>query len=171
MTKVCDQDPSTTPEEALSLSVSVFNQREVVRGYSPVQHVLGQAPDAMGRFLPHEGNLPEEVILNQPQGTFEQETKRRAEAEKALAEWVAQQRLTKALNSRSRPHHRYQPGDLVYFWRTQESGTTQKAARNEPRKILGAGKNTCHGDTAGQPRTQPTDTCNLVCSGKEPFEV
>ena len=137
MTKVCDQDPSTTPEEALSLSVSVFNQREVVRGYSPVQHVLGQAPDAMGRFLPHEGNLPEEVILNQPQGTFEQETKRRAEAEKALAEWVAQQRLTKALNSRSRPHHRYQPGDLVYFWRTQESGRHKKQPGTNQGRFLG----------------------------------
>ncbi|CAE7480558.1 RE1 [Symbiodinium sp. CCMP2592] len=61
MSKICETDPTTTPEEAISMAVSVFNQREVVRGYSPVQHVLGQAPDAMGRFLPHEGNLPEEV--------------------------------------------------------------------------------------------------------------
>ncbi|CAE7947875.1 RE1 [Symbiodinium sp. KB8] len=50
MTKICEADPSTPPEEALS-----------------------QAPDATGRFLPHEGQIPEELLMTQPQATFEQE--------------------------------------------------------------------------------------------------
>ena len=73
MTKVCEADMSAPPEEALSTAVSVFNQKELVRGYSPVQHVLGQALDATGRFLPHEGQIPEELLMTQPQATFEQE--------------------------------------------------------------------------------------------------
>ena len=137
MSKICESDPATTAEEAISMAVSVFNQKEMIRGFSPVQHVLGQAPDAMGRFLPHEGNLPEEVVLNQPRAVFEQEARRRAEAEKGLAEWVAQQRITKALNSRSRPHTVYQPGDLVYFWRTQESGRHKKQPGTNQGRFLG----------------------------------
>ena len=137
MSKICEADPSTPPEEALSTAVSVFNQKELVRGYSPVQHVLGQAPDATGRFLPHEGQIPEELLMTQPQATFEQEVRRRAEAEKGLADWVAQQRVTKALNSRTRPQHRYQPGDLVFFWRTQESGRHKKQPGTNQGRFLG----------------------------------
>ena len=45
-----------------------------------------------------------------------------AEAEKSHAEWHARQRLNRARNSRSKPCYNYGPGELVYFWRTQEAG-------------------------------------------------
>ena len=41
MTKLCEQEPDLSPEEALSEAVSTFNKRELIRGFSPVQHVLG----------------------------------------------------------------------------------------------------------------------------------
>ena len=75
--------------------------------------------------------------MTQPQATFEQEVRRRAEAEKGLADWVAQQRVTKALNSRTRPQYRYQPGDLVFFWRTQESGRHKKQPGTNQGRFLG----------------------------------
>ena len=50
---------------------------------------------------------------------------------------MAQQRVTKALNSRTRPQHRYQPADLVYFWRTQESGRHKKQPGTNQRRFLG----------------------------------
>ena len=41
MTKLCQEDPELTPQEALA--EATFNHKELVRGYSPAQHILGQA--------------------------------------------------------------------------------------------------------------------------------
>ena len=40
MSKLHEHDPELTPEQTLSLAVATFNQRELIRGFSPVQHVL-----------------------------------------------------------------------------------------------------------------------------------
>ncbi|CAE7453298.1 RE1, partial [Symbiodinium sp. CCMP2456] len=137
MTKLSIEDPSLTAEQAMSLAVSTFNHREMIRGFSPAQHVLGCAPDETGRHVFGNQQIHDDVILNQPLQDFRKETELRATAEKALVEWQAQQRLTRAANSRARPSHRYHPGDLVYFWRTQESGKGRRCPGTAQGRFLG----------------------------------
>ena len=137
MTKLSNEDPSLTAEQAMSLAVSTFNHREMVRGFSPAQHVLGCAPDETGRHLLGDANKLDEVILTQPLQDFQKEAQLRATAEKALADWQAQQRVTRAANSRTRPSHLYHPGDLVYFWRTQESGKGKRSPGTTQGRFLG----------------------------------
>ncbi|CAE7675497.1 GIP [Symbiodinium sp. CCMP2592] len=137
MTKLSAEDPSLSAEQVMSLAISTFNQRELVRGFSPVQHVLGSAPDETGRHLHPERPQPPDVILNQPLQDFRKEAELRASAEKALVEWQAQQRVTRAVNSRTRPSHLYHPGDLVYFWRTQESGRGKRSPNTTQGRFLG----------------------------------
>ena len=48
MTKLSQSNPDLTAEACLSEAVRVFNHREIIRGFSPVQHLLGKAPDATG---------------------------------------------------------------------------------------------------------------------------
>ncbi|CAE7525545.1 RE1 [Symbiodinium sp. CCMP2592] len=136
MSKMVQSEREASAEELLSLAVSVFNQREMVRGFSPTQHVLGVSPDTTGHFVQLPG--PEHgPILNNSEAEFRREANLRAEAEKALAEWNAQQRIQRAINSRSRPDIVYQPGDLVYFWRTQESNKSKKQPGTNQGRFLG----------------------------------
>ena len=137
MDKLAEADPEITSDECLSIAVSTFNQRELVRGFSPTQHVLGQSPDHTGRHIDPAALPPEEPILNSSPAELRREAKLRAEAEKALADWMARQRVNKALNSRTRPLHQYQPGDLVYFWRTQESGQGKRSPGTKHGRFLG----------------------------------
>ena len=78
-----------------------------------------------------------EPILNRPHEEFAREARLRAEAEKALSEWMAEQRIQRALNSRTRPAYQYQPGDLVYFWRTQESNKSKRQPGTNQGRFLG----------------------------------
>ena len=137
MTKMCEQEPDLSPEEALSEAVATFNRRDMIRGFSPMQHVLGQSPDETGHFVPGVNPLGNEPILNKPLHEFQKEAERRAVAEKGLADWQAQQRVKRALNSRNRPQCNYLPGDLVYFWRTQEAGKSNKHPGTNHGRFLG----------------------------------
>eukprot|EP00439_Symbiodinium_sp_Y106_P024975 s3776_g3.t1 len=137
MSKLHEHDPELTPEQTLSLAVATFNQRELIRGFSPVQHVLGQAPDAANRHIPNLQQQVEEPILNNTAEEFKREAARRAAAEKALCDWQAQQRVTRAMNSRTRKLCIYRPGDLVYFWRTQESGQHKRHPGTTQGRFLG----------------------------------
>ena len=137
MTKVCQADPEITPDEAISTAVGTFNQRDMIRGFSPAQHVLGQSPDEHGRFSrPLDGVHPGLLIEN-PSGEFARSVQRRTEAEKAHAEWNATQRLVRAANSRSRPAYEYRPGELVFFWRAQGDGKSRRSPGNKNGAFLG----------------------------------
>ena len=72
-----------------------------------------------------------------PSDEFEASARLRAEAEKAHAEWHAGQRISRALNSRPRPPADYSPGDLIYFWRSQESGQGRKQPGHKTGRFLG----------------------------------
>ncbi|CAE7422915.1 RE1 [Symbiodinium sp. CCMP2592] len=135
MSKICARDPDTTTEEALSLGVSVFNQREMIRGFSPAQHILGQSPDSTGRLVGNE--LPPDLLIENAAGEFQRSQARRAEAEKALVDWVTQQRVVRAQNSRSKPAYDYEPGELVYFWRVQSSGQGRRQPGSKHGSFLG----------------------------------
>ena len=136
MGKLHDHDPEATPEQLLSMAVSTFNQRELARGFSPVQHVLGQSPDTANRHL-LAATQSEEPILNDAVAEFKREAESRAVAEKALVDWQAQQRVNRAMNSRSRAQCVYRPGDLVFFWRTQESGRHKRQPGTRQGRFLG----------------------------------
>ena len=115
MSKMSSADEDLSPEEVLSQAVYTFNHRDLVRGYSPVQHILGQAPDATGRHIPGLDVLPEDLIPLEPTEDHARNARLRAEAEKAHVDWNAAQRLQRAQNSSPRPVKEFLPGDLVFF--------------------------------------------------------
>ena len=137
MQKLVQYDESLTPEQVLSEAVTTFNNKELVRGYSPAQHILGQAPDETGRFLPAGEGLPPGLLCENASGEFERSVLRRAEAEKALCEWAAKQRLMRAKHSRHRPCYNYVPGELVFYWRSQEANKSRRQPGGKHGRFLG----------------------------------
>ena len=119
MNKLVDEDPSIPPEDALSTVVRTFNHRETVRGFSPVQHALGIAPDETGRFISSVEGRHHEAVIGNPTGEFQESIERMKTAEQTHSGWLANKRSKKALNSRSQRTNHYHPGDLVYYWRKQ----------------------------------------------------
>lgn len=98
------------------------NHREIVRGFSPAQHLLGLAPDETGRFISSLSGDQAERLLANPSQEFQENWERMRVAEQALIDWQTNERITRAMNSKAQPKHDYRPGDLVYFWRKQVSG-------------------------------------------------
>ena len=137
MEKTCMNLEEVSPEQALAISIQVFNTRDHVRGFSPLQHVFGRSPDTTGRYLDNPQRLPEEFITESATVELAKEARLRAEAEKSHAEWHAAQRISRALNSRPRPPFDFKPGDLVYFWRTQEAGQGRRAPGSKHGRFLG----------------------------------
>ncbi|CAE7201192.1 RE2 [Symbiodinium sp. CCMP2592] len=137
MAKLCACDADISLDEALSTAVRTFNQRDIIRGFSPVQHALGRSPDETGRVLDTLHELPPELLVENASGEFERATKLRSEAEQAHARWQAQQRLVRAANSRHKPKLDFSPGELVFFWRTQESGQSKKSPSSKKGRFLG----------------------------------
>lgn len=138
MTKLIEQDAQLEPAAALAEAVRVFNAREIVRGFSPQQHVLGRAPDESGRFIASLTGEQMDELLGNPDGELEQTVNLMKAAEHALIEWQAKQRTNRAMNSRAQRCMDYRPGDLVYFWRKQVSGQpTGKHGRfHGPARVL-----------------------------------
>ena len=106
MTKTVQADKEATADELLSLAVSVFNQRELVSGFSPVHG----------------------PILNRALEEFQREANLRSEAEKALAEWNAQQRIQYTASSELQVPSRMRLSSRgsCLLWRTQASNKSKK---------------------------------------------
>ena len=82
MDKIVAQEPTVDAPEALAEAVRVFNNKEIIRGFSPVQHLLGKAPDETGRCIQSMTELPYESLLENPDGEQQRNLKRMLEAEK-----------------------------------------------------------------------------------------
>lgn len=125
MDKLAEDDPEISASDALSEATRAFNHREIIRGYSPVQHALGRAPDELGRFFsslgPDAGACPDLLVENGT-GEMQRNLQRMQVAEKSFLDWEAKQRISRAQNSRAQTVRTYRPGDLVYIWRKQVSG-------------------------------------------------
>ena len=122
LSKLSLESPEQDTAALLASAIEAWNNREVVRGFSPRQHALGQAPDPCGRLFETDiQGLPTNMMGN-PEGELAQAQRLRTEAEVAFTKWQAQQRLSRAANSRTRGIPEYAPGDLVYYWRTQLQG-------------------------------------------------
>ena len=141
MTKLSHYDTEITAQEALAEAVWALNHREIIRGYSPAQHILGQAPDETGRFLPSSTDVHPNLLVENPTQEFERAAQRRAEAEKALAEWSAKQRIMRAQHSKHRPCYLFEPGELVYYWRTQDANKGRTSAWREAWEVSGTCEN------------------------------
>ncbi|OLQ14156.1 hypothetical protein AK812_SmicGene1722 [Symbiodinium microadriaticum] len=137
MTKLSHYDTEITAQEALAEAVWALNHREIIRGYSPAQHILGQAPDETGRFLPSSTDVHPNLLVENPTQEFERAAQRRAEAEKALAEWSAKQRIMRAQHSKHRPCYLFEPGELVYYWRTQDANKGRRQPGGKHGRFLG----------------------------------
>ena len=137
MTKICMNLGEVDSGSALASAVLAFNARDQVRRFSPLQHVFGRSPDSTDQFLSGPERLPEEFVVESATEELQQTALRRAEAEKAHAEWHASQRISRALNSKPRPPFNFKPGDLVYFWRTQEAGQSRRAPGAKHGRFLG----------------------------------
>ena len=133
LNRLVEEEPSLSAAEALAETTRVLNNREVVRGFSPIQYILGRAPDECGRFFSTVAKLSPELLDSDAQ---QQETafKRRVTAEKAFLDWQAQQRLSRATRSKHRRRLNFSAGGMVYIWRQQLTG--EDAKQNK----IGAGR-------------------------------
>ena len=109
----------------------------MVRGFSPIQHALGRAPDDQGRFVQTLTGQAVEQLLPNAGPEFEQNIERMRIAEQAHSSWNAQQRIVRALNSRGNRKFDYRPGDLVFYWRKQLSGQRSSALQQKQGCFLG----------------------------------
>ena len=137
LNKVLSTHPDSTPEDALAESVRALNCREVVRGYSPIQHVLGRAPDDTGKFFSQGNNLSPELQVESPAQTHKRTEELRLSAEKAFLEWNAADRITRATNSRHRKLLDFTAGDLVFVWRKQVTGKDAKPSNDTQGRFVG----------------------------------
>jgi len=139
MSKLAEEEPALPAEAALSQAIRIFNEREQIRGFSPIQHAFGRSPDAAGRLGNGPSELPDELLVESADADFERTVNRRATAEKALADWQAAQRISRATNSRTRPVPAYEPGELVYFWRTQDASQGRRSPGSKRGRFLADG--------------------------------
>ena len=137
MDKLHEEDIDITPEEALSTAVRTFNHREQIRGFSPGQLALGRNGDDSNRIVPSANGLPPDLLVENASGEFERDIQRRASAERAHASWHANQRLIRAKNSKPRRAFNYEPGELVFFWRCQESNKSRRSPGGKHGRFLG----------------------------------
>ena len=138
MTRLAMDDPEITPQLALFEATRTFNEREFVRGFSPIQHALGRTPDPCDRLFPAAiGDCPELLVEN-ANGEMSRNLQRMKTAQDAFLDWTNTQRLQRASNSKARTLQSFEPGDLVYVWRKQVSGqsTVKGGAFVGPARIL-----------------------------------
>ena len=117
MTALVNEHPEMRASEALSRAIWAANSRDVYRGYSPLQHAFGRAPDELGRL--GDNVLRDVPILteNGISAEFGYDVKAMLTAERTFLEEQARERLQRAEASGHRPMRQFTPGDLVYVWR------------------------------------------------------
>ena len=144
MTKLAMDDPELSPKTILYETTRTFNEREHVRGYSPIQHALGRSPDHCDRVFPTQISECPELLVENATGEMTRNLHRMKLAEQAFLDWTNDQRIMRASNSKSRTMEHFEPGDLVFVWRQQVSG--QSAVKGGsfvgPARLLAIEQNT-----------------------------
>ena len=135
MDKLVADNPDISATEALSEAVRTFNGRELIRGYTPIQHALGRAPDELGRFFQSLPGMSPDLLVERADGEMARNHQRMKIAEQAFLDWTNEQRLQRAECSRARRRLNFSPGDLVYIWRHQLPLKT--AQRNTGGRFIG----------------------------------
>ena len=131
MEAVGDDFPDAQEGTLLAQCLWVANCRELYRGFSPMQYVMGRSPDPTTRTFHDDRELPLHPQLMLDNG-FQEETQLRQTAEKAFLDEQNKRRLDRAERMGHRAYKHFVPGDLVYYWRNQlppEDRTSFKKGR------------------------------------------
>ena len=115
--------PDMGSHECLTRALAASNDREDVRGYSPLKHALGRAPDLDGRFFTPEYEALHTVKAELVDETFGNDIKRIQDSEVHFFRWTYQSRVCRALNFKNRKAQMFLPGTYVYCWRKDKRGT------------------------------------------------
>ena len=158
MTKLALEDGEISAEAALAEANRACNNRDWVRGYSPIQHALGRAPDHTGRFFNNNLGPSPDLLVENADGELPRTLARMQVAEKAFLDWTNEERVRRALHSRARPRRDYDPGELVYIWRKQVSGQpgTKSGRFIGPARVLAVER---HQSSDGGPGTSGSVWC------------
>ena len=171
LTRLETEFPRMKIEELVSRATWTSNNMEMVRGFSPIQRLLGRAPDNAGRIFdsPEEVPICPEMLKD---GGLSEDEKMRAEAEKAFLEEQAKRRTERALRMGRRRSEVYLPGDLVFYWRRQVP-LGEKTLQNSG-KFLGPARviaTETRREPSGELRTEEEDSSRQLqnSSGKHPL--
>ena len=117
MNAVVSEHPEMSASEALCRALWAANHRDSYRGFSPLQHAFGRAPDELGRM--GQNMLKDIPILTESgvSAEFGADVRAMLTAECAFLEQQAHERLKRAEASGRRSMKHVYPGDLVCVWR------------------------------------------------------
>ena len=134
---LASEDTTLTAEQILAEAIRTLNHREVVRGYSPVQFILGRAPDEHGRFYSPARDVSTHAELPMATETMERDQNLRLKAEKSFLDWIASERIQRATHSKHRRILDFSAGDLVFVWRKQLTGEDAKQNKTGQGRFVG----------------------------------
>ena len=136
MERVCACDEQLTAEEALALAIEVFNSREQVRGFTPIQHAFGRNPDVTGRLISRPEQIPEEALVENAHEDFARQAQTRGRRRKGTVRLAGQ--------TAHQPSHAFQEqtSDLLSTGRPrvllEDTGEWQEppGSRDQPWQVL-----------------------------------
>ncbi|CAE8593334.1 unnamed protein product, partial [Polarella glacialis] len=117
MNDLANEFADITPREIFSQTLCAINSREMIKGYSSIQHAVGRVPDEFGRMFDSGFVGAPPILPGLIEHEFGNSIKVMATAEKSFLDWQANERLKRADHAGSRPLRNFCPGDLVYYWR------------------------------------------------------
>ncbi|CAK0870312.1 unnamed protein product [Prorocentrum cordatum] len=120
MDKLVAENPEMTTEEALARATAAGNSREDVRGYSPLQHALGRAPDLEGHFFESDFDELPYVEAQRVDEEFGENYTGMYAAEQEYLRQVYMQRLSRAENAKNQAVKSAAPGMWVRYFRKEK---------------------------------------------------
>lgn len=126
MSSLNSEFPEMSGQELFYHAFWAQNTRDQYLGFTPLQHMLGKNPDALGNIHDHVTmDLP--IITERGvSAEFGRDEKAMKHAEEAFIEQPYKQRLQRAQQSGPRPPRTFQPGDLVFYFRRQLVGSNRE---------------------------------------------
>ena len=110
--------PLDSLKKAIAYTLAARNRLRNVKGYSPIQRVLGFQPHIPATLSDADYLLSEQSAASDPTSSLSQDLERRREAQKAFLDANFQQSVRRSLLARNRPARReYLVGETVYYWR------------------------------------------------------
>ena len=116
---VLNGQEAVDPFGALTSVVAAHNTMERVQGFSPCQWVFGRQFTLSGRLF--DDGMEDSIFGSQgtPGHSMQKNLQLRLRAESVYRKSQAQDKISRALNTRGRPQARFLPGDLVYYKRVK----------------------------------------------------
>ena len=115
--------PLDSLKKAIAYTLAARNRLRNVKGYSPIQRVLGFQPHIPATFSDADYHLSEQAAVSDPTSSLSQDLERRREAQKAVLDANFQQSVRRSLLNRP-ARREYLVGEIVYYWREKEKTRT-----------------------------------------------